>query len=245
MVSTQLEPYIILVLKISPFVFSILLGFADVSFSDKWMDSWDQYKGVMGEDGGWKQQDTVFHCLSIYVNDRSTVVSSNFISLVFVAVLHLILIVQQGFLILLLPALFFFLLALAAEKEATKFYRMNSSGRNPRRYEKYYYDDTADISDRDESAYKRWFLPLEWDRSLSPPRLAILVEILIILDVVVLEALLVIFSETLDISRLPLIAMGFSVVTALCIIFLSRLVFPSGSSRLEKLYKRIKQELES
>lgn len=85
-VSTQLEQFIILALKISPFVFSILLRVTKANFSERWFDTWNQYKGGVDETGDWTQQDSVFHCVSLYENDRSTVISSLVISLVFVTI---------------------------------------------------------------------------------------------------------------------------------------------------------------
>ncbi|AXG05624.1 hypothetical protein DU500_03785 [Haloplanus rubicundus] len=222
--------FVVLVLKIAPLVFSIALKVADVGFYTRWVDMWNRNNGAKGcpDDASahWKYLN-----ISQYTYDESVVKSSLELSLIFLVLLHLLLIAQEGIQLLLIPATIFLFFGLLVERTVTTFYRTDPEGRYPNRYEKYYYDESSGIGEDDTDAYKNRLLPLSVDRYLSPPRATIIVELLIVLNVIALETTVVLYPTQVN-TALPwatpdVVATGSSIIVAALVLVVTFLVFPT------------------
>lgn len=235
---------LVLILKIAPLAFSVVLRVTEVGFYSRWDSLWNRYKGEEDLSYGDEGHEFRFRCVSLYAYDKMNMESSVESSLVYLSLLHILLVVQEGVTLLLLPAVIFFLFSLSVRRVSEAFFMMKSDRRNPTRYEKYYYDSESGTGENDKKYYKRWFFTENIDRFLSPPRVSIVIKLLIILNIAGLEVLLRIFPNRVRSVQSVLdpqpasVLMSIFVAGSVCVFAL--LLFPSRNSWFKTKYDRLR-----
>ena len=187
MVANQL---VVLILKLIPFLFSIILKFISGSFSKKFDEAWGNYEERLDyevdedDEEKWRYQ-----LVALYMYDKTLFSSSLGYAGLMSAVLHLILVYQSGTVLLVLPAIGYIGLGYFADNIADKFFIIEREGRNPNTYEDYYYGREGKAPDILESRFKG-FLPSTVDERLSPVLVSVIVDIVALINIGTLEAVL-------------------------------------------------------
>jgi hypothetical protein len=187
MINISINQIATLVLKLSPFLFSIAFKFVNSSFSKKFSDVWSSYERRLDYDVGEDEEVWRYQLVGLYAYDRRVFSFSLRYSAFFSAVLHLLLWYQEGVSLLVLPAIIYAALGLLADKIAEKFFVVEKEGRNPDNYEDYYYGRDGKPPDILKSSFEG-FLPSIIDRNLSPIRSSILIDGIILVNIGILEA---------------------------------------------------------
>jgi len=186
----QAQNYVVLLLKIVPLLFSIAYKGLNLDFYDYWSQNWSSYKDEMGYNiNNNEEEEWRYHVLSVYLHDKKIFNSSLVYSFILATALHFLLFVQQNATILAIPLILYGILACLVRSITESFFKIDAGDRNPDNYETYYYAKKSTGS-AVKSAYKnRLFRCL--DQRLSPTRVLILIDIVILVNIGLLEALLV------------------------------------------------------
>lgn len=233
MAGSQLQGYVVLLLKIVPFLFSIALKGVELNFYDRWWREWSAYKDSTGYTIAAGEEEWRYQEFSVYLHDKQIFRSSLLYALILATALHLLLMIQEGVGVLAIPVALYFIGAALTVPIAESFYRFDPDGRNPDRYENYYYD-REDTGTAVKSVYKNR-LAGRFDQRLSPPNVSVLIDIIILVNIALLEAVLVLqvsipFAEAVSIfSNREIFSLIWSLIAITGVSLLIFILFPFNS----------------
>lgn len=211
---------VLLILKLTPLGFAVLLRFFGLDYFDEWKELWNSYATENSLTENETAPEWRYHNFSTYLYEKSSTEITLQLSFIYMIALHGLLLFQLGARFLILPMIGYVVIGFLTGHAIKSFYRIDQDGRNPDRYEKFY-NRESEIGDRDEQAYRFPCLPLWIDRNLSPPKATILADLMMIANIIALECTLVIWKEKIaELSPVTaeVIATSSSVLTLVAVI---------------------------